>query len=234
MSLVNSMLNVYNKLYNSYKEQGWWPIISKDNRVIYNKTFKNREKTQDEKLQICLGAILTQNTVWKNVEKALINLNKNKLISIKRLDKVLDKKLALLIKPSGYYNQKVKTIKNFISFVKKYRNINELFLDKKIREKLLKVKGIGPETADSMILYAGNKPIFVVDAYTKRIFTRLNKLKSQTYDELQGLLHKNMEKDSKLFNEYHALIVKHAKEHCKKIPSCENCCLKDSCKSATL
>ena len=99
---------------------------------------------------------------------------------------------------------------------------------------MLKVKGIGPETADSMILYAGNKPVFVVDAYTKRIFTRLNKLKSQTYDELQGLLHKNLEKDSKLFNEYHALIVKHAKEHCKKIPSCENCCLKDSCKSATL
>jgi len=137
------MLNTYNKLLEAYKEQGWWPIVNPFNKVVYNKNFKNRKKIETEKLQICLGCILTQNTSWKNVEKSLITLNKKKLISIKKLDKILDKKLALLIKSSGYYNQKTKTIKSFIKFAKKYKNLNEMFSDKNIRNKLLNVKGIG-------------------------------------------------------------------------------------------
>jgi len=223
------MLNIYNKLLEAYKEQGWWPIVNSFNKVVYNKNFKNRKKTETEKLQVCLGCILTQNTTWKNVEKSLKILNKNKLISIKKLDKILDKKLALLIKSSGYYNQKTKTIKSFIKFAKKYKNLNEMFSDKNIRNKLLNVKGIGPETADSMLLYAGDLPYFVIDAYTKRIVERLNISKEKDYNKLQELFHKNLEKDHKLFNEYHALLVEHAKRYCKKLPSCGECILKNKC-----
>ena len=142
----------------------------------------------------------------------------------------MDKKLALLIKSSGYYNQKTKTIKNFIKFAKKYKNLNNMFSDKNIRSKLLNVKGIGQETADSMLLYAGDLPYFVIDAYTKRIVERLNISKEKDYHKLQELFHKNLEKDHKLFNEYHALFVEHAKRYCKKLPSCGECFLKNKCK----
>lgn len=224
------MLSTYKRLYNKFQEQGWWPVLNQNNILVYNRNFKDVKKTPAQKLEICVGAILTQNTSWKNVELALKNLSKQKLISVKKLDKILEKKLAALIKPSGYYNQKARTIKNFIKFAKNYKNINHMFGDRNIRNKLLKIKGIGPETADSILLYADNKPYFVVDAYTMRIFTRLGKAKTGSYGMLQQTFHKKLKNDYKLFNEYHALIVRLAKENCKKIPSCMDCCLKNSCK----
>jgi len=177
--------------------------------------------------------ILTQNTNWKNVEKAIINLNKNKLININKIIKINKKKLALIIRSSGYHNQKAKKLKNFCQFLLKNYNgrINDFFSDDidKLRNELLSVKGIGPETADSIILYSTKKPIFVIDAYTKRIFNRIG-YKEETYDEFQGLFMGNLEHDEKLFNEYHALIVEHGKNVCKTKPLCKECFLKPNCK----
>ena len=177
---------IYEKLYFSFGPQHWWPVIKEhDIAPKYHKSISLNEK---QKLEICFDAILTQNTNWKNVEKAIINLNKNSLIGIKKILKIDNKKLAEIIKSSGYHNQKAKKLKNFCSFLSNNYNSNiNLFFEnniKKTREELLSVNGIGPETADSILLYAAKKPIFVIDAYTKRIMGRIG-FKEETYDELQ-------------------------------------------------
>lgn len=214
---MRKIKEIYSKLYKKYGRQHWWPVSS----------------SQNAELEIILGAILTQNTSWKNVEKAIENLNKNNLIDIKKLNEINSKRLAIFIKSSGYYNQKAKKIKNFITFVVKNYDSNLLNLKKlnikKLRKELLTINGIGRETADSIILYAFNKPIFVVDAYTKRIFERLFNVKFKDYDELQELFHKNLLKNHKLFNEYHALIVEHGKNICRKKPLCEICIFEKKC-----
>ncbi len=198
----------YKLLYERYGPQGWWPA-----------------KTE---LECILGAILTQNTAWKNVERAVDNLRREGLISIEKLALVPVQTLASLIRPSGYFNQKAIKIKNFINFVvENYDgNLKKMFEEDghKLRDKLLKIKGIGPETADSILLYAAKKPIFVVDAYTYRILSRHALIPEEAgYDEIQELFMDSLPEDSQLFNEYHALLVKLAKEHCKKSPVCEGC-----------
>ena len=167
-----------------------------------------------------MGAILTQNTSWKNVEKAILNLKKNNLLNKEKLEKINIKKLANLIKSSGYHNQKAKKIKEFIKFLNSKKKIT--------RENLLTVWGIGPETADSILLYAYNKPYFVIDAYTKRIMNKLG-YKENTYEKLQELFHKNLPRNYKLYNEFHALFVRLAKENCKTNPLCNNCPLNKNC-----
>lgn len=203
---------IYRTLFNKYGKQHWWPADSKE--------------------EIIIGAILTQNTNWKNVEKAIDNLRKNNLLDFKNLYKTNEKELAALIKPSGYYNQKAKKLKNFVNFLfNEYGlDLNKFFrLDvDNLRAKLLEINGIGKETADSIILYAANKPIFVVDAYTKRIMDRIG-FKEDTYDKLQNLFMKNLSKDVEMFNEYHALLVRLGKEICKKEPLCKECCLNRLC-----
>ncbi len=205
---------IYEDLHKAYDSQGWWPISGK-----YSGKTKLNEK---EKFEVCLGAILTQNTSWNNVERALQNLRKNKLLDKDKLDSVNLSKLALLIKSSGYNNQKAKKIKEFIGFLNSKPEIN--------RENLLDIWGVGKETADSILLYAYNKPYFVVDSYTKRIFSRLGFCDDDaTYDDLQRFFHENLEKDFKLFNEYHALIVEHAKKHCRTEPLCKECPINKHC-----
>jgi endonuclease-3 related protein len=180
-------------------------------------------KKDKERFEIIIGAILTQNTNWKNVEKAIFNLNKAKLVDINKIKKINKKKLASLIRPSGYYNQKAEKLKIVADFFSKNKNPT--------REQLLEVKGIGPETADSILLYALNKPFFVVDAYTKRIFSRIGLCNGKcSYDELQKLFHKNLPKKTKLFNQYHALLVELGKNFCKKKPLCKECPLNKLCK----
>lgn len=203
---MNKINLIYNKLYKSFGPQHWWPVTSDNAR-----------------LEIIIGAILTQNTAWKNVKRAIENLKKNNLINIKKINHINRKELANLIKSSGYYNEKAKKLKNIANFLSKnsIERFKKLSIEE-LRKKLLEIKGIGPETADSMILYAFNKPIFVIDAYTKRIFERLG-YKQRTYDELQKLFHKNLESDYKIFNEYHALLVELGKNYCKKKPDCEKC-----------
>jgi len=208
MTKSERLKEFYNSLYSHYGPQHWWPAESI--------------------LECILGAILTQNTSWKNVEKALNLLKSNKLISIDELYTIPTHSLAKLIRSSGYFNQKANKIKNFINFAKlKYNgSLEEMFAEDamRLRGKLLEIKGIGPETADSILLYAGRKPIFVVDAYTHRILSRHGLIPEVTsYDEIQELFMGVLPRDTNLFNEYHALLVKVGKEHCKRKPICKGC-----------
>ena len=205
--LLSKMIkHIYNILFKTYSNQNWWPTT-----------------TKQKQFEIIIGTILTQNTSWKNAEKAVANLKNNNLISPNKILKTNKTKLAKLIKSSGYFNQKAERLKIISRFYLENRNPT--------REQLLKVKGIGPETADSILLYAYNKPSFVVDLYTKRIFSRLGICRQDyKYESVRQLFMSNLPKDQKLFNEYHALIVKLAKEHCRKKPVCGGCPLAKSCK----
>ncbi len=179
-----------------------------------------------------IGAILTQNTNWLNVEKAINNLKKRKLLKPHALYRLPHKRLACLIRPAGYYNIKAKRINNFLKFfinnygadAKKMSGVDTLSL----RQQLLSVNGVGPETADSILLYALDKPIFVVDAYTRRILLRHHLIGEDAgYDKIQNLFMKNLKSVVELFNEYHALLVKLGKEFClKNKPRCGLCPLK--------
>ncbi len=225
----------------------WYPnVIRAIQQLKLGKPFKKEELEvikQAEILQaeilgngekVTKKHILTQNTNWKNVEKAIVQLNKKQLINIKKIIKINNKKLAEIIKSSGYHNQKARKQKNFSLFlINNYNgNINEFFNNeiKILRIELLSINGIGPETADSIILYAAKKPIFVIDAYTKRIYSRIfNIEKELKYEELQNLFMENLEKNEKLFNEYHALLVELGKNICKKKPLCDKCPINNSC-----
>jgi endonuclease-3 related protein len=200
---------IFDRLYTKFGPMGWWP--------------------GETPTEIIVGAILTQNTAWTNVEKAISNLKRESLLSPQALKDVETERLSGLIRSSGYYNQKVKKIKHFIDFLfSSYDgSLDKMFeLDTyPLRENLLRINGIGPETADSILLYAGGKPIFVVDAYTKRILMRHNLCSEDaSYREIQALFMKNLSSDTKLFNEYHALFVRCGKEICKKSrPLCKSC-----------
>ena len=204
-----SLKGIYNKLYGFFGPQRWWPA--------------------DSAFEVMIGAILTQNTSWANAEKAIANLKKNKLLEASRLYGLSDARLALLIRSAGYYNVKTKRLKSFLEFfIKDYKASHKKMAQADtmaLREKLLSVKGIGPETADSILLYALGKPVFVVDAYTKRIFARHKIINDGgDYGSVQRIFMKNLPKDAGLFNEYHALLVRLGKEYCSKNnPKCISC-----------
>lgn len=210
-----SLLNIYKKLYKSFGPQDWWP--------------------GDTAFEVIVGAILTQNTAWTNVEKAVYNLKKHKLLSPRKLSRAKPSKIAVLIRPSGYYNIKARRLLNFINYLNAEHggDLKRMLRQKTdiLRKTLLGIKGIGPETADSILLYAGYKPVFVVDAYTKRIFSRYGLLSEwASYDEIQRLFLHNLPKSVKLYNEYHALIVRVGKDWCRKKPKCALCPLQKGCK----
>lgn len=195
------LLRIFRLLIERYGPQGWWPA--------------------DSKLECIIGAILAQNTSWKNVEKAIENLKRGGLLSLEALSRASIEEISTLIKPSGYYNQKAIKIKNFINFLEDaYNGDLERMLGEEtwsLREKLLGLKGIGPETADSILLYASGKPIFVVDAYTIRILGRHGIIeKDSSYQRVQETLMEALPEDSELFSEFHALLVRLAKDHCRK------------------
>ena len=203
------LLKIYNNLYNYFGPLNWWPGATP--------------------FEVMVGAILTQNTSWSNVEKAINNLKKENLLEPRKLYRINQEELAQLIKPSGYYNIKARRLKNFVNvFVNDFEGSTEEMFSgdgRKLRKKLLNVNGIGPETADSILLYAGRKPFFVVDAYTKRIFSRHKFIsKDSTYYEIQEFFIKNLDKDVKLFNEFHAQIVMLGKTICtSRNPDCSKC-----------
>lgn len=204
----NKLLLIYNKLYSHFGPQHWWP--------------------GETPFEVAVGAVLTQNTNWGNVEKAIDNLKREGKLNASAIHKITTESLAALIKPAGYFNVKAKRLKHFVSFLMKdYGGSMSRMKDAKlpsIREDLLRVNGIGPETADSIILYALEKPVFVVDAYTKRVLSRHNiKDHDASYDSFQELFDSNLKRDFRLFNEYHALFVRVAKEHCRTKPLCEGC-----------
>jgi len=178
--------------------------------------------------EIAIGAILTQNTNWANVQKAINNLKKEGLLNPEELVKISTDKLSLLIKPSGYYNIKAKRIRAFLDFLMtNYQGNMEALKAHEmdiLREQLLAIHGIGPETADSILLYAIEKPVFVIDSYTKRVLSRHGILEhNSSYAEYQSLFHKELKKDVELFNEFHALFVKIGKDYCKTSPLCSGC-----------
>jgi endonuclease-3 related protein len=229
-------IEAYKKLNSTFGYQGWWPTTKIGNITPeYHKKSKQKVLSERERFEICLGAILTQNTAWKNVEKAIENLNRKKLIDLKKIAKILDKRLASLIRPSGYYNQKAGRLKDFaVYFAKNYNSRIGSFFTKPLsfaRNELLSLKGIGPETADSMLLYAGNKLTFVVDAYTVRIGQRLGWFKDKNYCFIKSFFENNLPKSVELYKEYHSLLVALGKQHCKKKPNCIKCLLKAYCKN---
>lgn len=202
------LLEIYDRLFKAFGPQHWWP--------------------GDTPFEIAVGAILTQNTNWGNVEKAITNLKKAKKLSAKALHAISREELASLIRPAGYFNIKADRLKNFIDLLADRYNGSMKKMKAEdtvsLREKLLGVKGIGPETADSIMLYALEKPVFVIDAYTKRVLSRHGLVPENTeYHDLQDAFHRDLPRDVKFFNEYHALIVKLGKEHCSPKPGCEGC-----------
>jgi endonuclease-3 related protein len=199
---------IYRRLYRAFGPQHWWP--------------------GESPFEITVGAILTQNTNWGNVEKAIENLKREKALNAKSIHGIRVNKLASLIKPAGYFNVKAKRLKAFIDFVmNEYHGSIKWMKNEEmqtLRAKLLKVNGVGPETADSILLYALKKPVFVIDAYTKRVLSRHGIMEHEKpYEEFQGLFHSSLKRDVKLFNEYHALFVRLGKTYCSKKPRCEEC-----------
>jgi len=227
------MIITPNKLYKillkEFGDLNWWPM---------DKSYHEKNGS-DPRFEVIVGAILTQNTAWSNVEKALINLKSQNMLNIKNIFDVNITELQGLIRPSGFFKQKTKRLKDFTSYLKtRYQGDLDYLFDRDmytIREELLSLEGIGPETADSIILYAGNLPIFVVDAYTRRICERLPLNTNISYDEIQKffeieLSHNYTKKElTKVYNELHALIVLFAKTYCKKNPECIKCSLKKFC-----
>ena len=203
-----TLRDMYDTLYAHFGPQHWWP--------------------GDSPFEIAVGAILTQNTNWGNVEKAIHNLIENGALSAKTLHRMDRKKLASLIRPAGYFNVKAGRLKNFLAFLStRFRGSMKKMQTgdvRTLREGLLSVNGIGPETADSILLYALEKPVFVIDAYTKRVLSRHSLASEQaTYHELQELFHNSLPADIPLFNEYHALFVMLGKHYCKPKPKCSVC-----------
>lgn len=203
---------IFQKLKNHFGAQNWWP--------------------GETPFEVCVGAILTQNTNWSNVEKAITNLKAQNFLSFEALLKIDEKILAGLIRPAGYFNIKTKRLKSFLhAIVERFENFDALFELSRdsLREFLFSIKGIGPETADSMVLYAFEKPVFVVDAYTNRILKRHRLIEDEAdYFQLQEFFENHLEEDVKFYNEYHALMVMTGKHFCKKSkPNCAACPLKE-------
>ena len=205
---------VYERLLRRFGHAGWWP--------------------GETPFEVCIGTILTQNTSWANVEKALDALRSRQLLSYAGLRGLPRARLAALIRPSGYYNVKTRRVRAFLEFLgREYAGRVEAMAGEEprgLRAKLLSVDGIGPETADSIVLYAAGLPLFVVDAYTRRVFTRLGLLRGdESYDTIQRYFMERLPPDAALYNDYHAQVVRLGKEVCRPRPMCTTCPLDELC-----
>jgi len=206
--LGQKLMEIFNLLYDAFGPRHWWP--------------------GDSPFEVIVGAILTQNTTWKNVEKAINNLKRANLLEPKALYRLPYEILVDLIHPVGFFNIKAKRLKAFLNFLfEEFQgNLEEMFsLEMEgLRKKLLSIPGIGPETADSILLYAGGKPSFVVDAYTRRILSRHGLIHEEaSYEEIRELFMDHLPSNVGLFNEYHALLVELGKRFCKTKPHCKGC-----------
>jgi endonuclease III related protein len=229
---------IYKILLKKYGPQGWWPVYSlrnKNNRnekgYFINTGLINRSKflSKASQFEIALGAILTQNTAWTNVEMAIDNLVNQNLLDPEILLETEQNILEEAIRPSGYYRQKAKKLKILAQYITDGKVFDNEHIPK--RDSLLELWGIGNETADSILLYAYNVPVFVVDAYTIRIIQRIGILKgTEKYEVISKVFTDNIKKDFTVYQEFHALIVQHAKQHCKKKPVCEGCALEYGCR----
>jgi endonuclease-3 related protein len=209
---ANNYLGAYQLLYAHFGPQGWWP--------------------GDTPFEVMVGAVLTQNTSWSNVKKAIDNLKEAELLNYHFLSQLSAEEIAQFIRPSGYYNLKAGRLKNLLDMIAEtYEGELDFFLEDNMttaRENLLGVKGVGPETADSILLYACGHPAFVIDMYTHRAFSRHNMVEEETdYETMQAVFMDHLPADVELYNEFHALIVRVAVTYCKKTnPKCDACPLR--------
>ena len=213
-ALGEILLEIYHRLLARYGQQHWWPA--------------------DDPFEVIVGAILTQSAAWTNVEKAISNMKAENALTPAALHDLPLDRLARLIRPSGYYNAKALKLKSFADRLYSHYggDLGRLFaLDTpQLRLELLSIYGIGEETADSIILYAARRPVFVIDAYTRRILSRLSLApSSDNYGAFQALFAENLPEDEGLYNECHALLVRHGKGVCRKVPHCPLCCLRGLC-----
>jgi endonuclease-3 related protein len=203
---------VYAALLRRYGPQHWWPA--------------------DTPFEVMVGAVLTQNTAWINVERAIANLKARDALTPEAILALPDAQLAQLIRPSGYFNVKARRLKDYCHFYLDAGGLDALKRQstQRLRARLLAVRGIGPETCDDILLYAFARPVFVVDAYTRRLFTRLGLLGGdEDYEAIRARFEHALGHDAPLYNEYHALIVRHAKDICRTKPQCDECCLARGC-----
>lgn len=210
----DGVADVYERLRRHRGPAGWWPA--------------------ETPFEVCVGAILVQNTAWPNVEKALASLRGTGRLSYEGLAGLGHEELAALIRPSGCYNVKAKRLAAFVDFLgREYGGRVEAMAARDpslLRAQLLAVPGIGRETADSIALYAAGLPLFVIDAYTRRVFGRLGMIRGdEAYDDLQRRFMDELPEDAEMFNDYHAQIVMHAKDVCRPRPRCEVCTLHSLC-----
>ncbi|MBI4340043.1 MAG: endonuclease [Chloroflexi bacterium] len=209
------ILGIYQRLYGAYGPQRWWPGA-------------------EDSWEVIVGAILTQNTAWANVDRALARLKAAQALAPSRIRELPQEELAQLIRSSGYFNTKARKLKAFAQHLgQRYGDDLAALLRQDpvaLRRELLSIYGIGQETADDILLYAAGTPSFVIDAYTRRILGRLGIApKGDAYDAFQAVFHANLPPDASLFNEYHALLDRHAKVACRKLPLCQGCPLLDLC-----
>lgn len=206
---------VYERLFAVNGKQRWWP--------------------GDSAFEIMVGAVLTQNTAWSNVERAIANLARARALSPEAIVRAHPRRLGKWLRPSGYFNIKARRLKVMCRWLIGQGGIRKIarFHTNDLRRTLLGVHGIGPETADDILLYAFNRPVFVIDAYTRRIFSRLGLIRGpEKYELLRQLFEKALKPDVQMFNEFHALIVIHGKNICKKKPRCQICVLASRCPSS--
>jgi endonuclease-3 related protein len=214
-----SLLQIFDLLRSSYGPQHWWP--------------------GDSPFEVIVGAVLTQNTAWQNVAQAIANLKRKGLLEPGALLRAEPDTVRALLAPAGYYNIKYDRLMSLLRFLDGYgmdlESVRSLPLET-LRSELLEVKGVGPETADSILLYALQRLVFVVDAYTRRLFSRLGYewVQAASYDQVQRFFMEALPQDMALYNEFHALIVVHSKDTCKKRPLCEGCCLRSLCAALAL
>lgn len=216
MSYLLSLQQIFDRLFAAYGPQHWWP--------------------GDSPFEVMVGAVLTQNAAWVNVERAIGHLKQAGCLSLDGLLALAEAELAELIRPSGYFNVKAKRLHSLCRFLEQRRGIQALqTMDTKdLRHHLLGVHGVGPETADDILLYAFERPVFVVDAYTRRLFGRLGRLSgTESYESIRAMFETELPGEVRLFNEYHALIVHHAKWVCSGKPRCVDCCLRADCRTGS-
>jgi endonuclease-3 related protein len=200
---------IYRQLFKHYGPQHWWPAESP--------------------FEVMVGAVLTQNTAWINVERAIANLRQADLLDPVSLSALDQTELADYLRPAGYFNIKAKRLQALTRFLLHHQQLDHLDTEE-LRQMLLGVHGIGPETADDILLYAFQRPVFVIDAYTRRMFSRLGLVdEGSSYETLREHFESSLELDVEMFNEYHALIVQHAKHVCRTKPKCQTCLLSSGC-----
>jgi len=221
-SIKKRLMEIFALLQGRYGPRNWWPVTPSGESVPQ---YRGGPVDDRQRFEVAVGAVLTQNTSWKNASAAIENLNRAGMLSPEGIYKTEESRLAEIIRPSGYYNMKAKKLLAIAAFFLRREEVS--------RDSLLEVHGVGPETADSILLYAYRVPVFVVDSYTRRMFSRIGMIEAESdYEKIRAFFQDNLASRAELFQEYHALIVENSKSVCRKAPLCARCPLPALCRHA--